>query len=168
MSKHTAQMGILPVQTETGNYIDAPKEAHVLLSKLLGFEEHQHIRDFNFKLILRKKASVSKGKPILARTKKFGEIDRLLHNYDFLIWMDQEWWDENGDSREPLMYSQLQHCGTDKNDNPVILDYDLKEFATVGAKYGLWNPDLKHFSEQLSLGIGDAQDQQQPKEEDAA
>jgi len=137
---------------EEGNFHPVDESVTDLYSKILTFPDCAHLRNFKVKLIFTSKEMKAKGKRILGKAMLCSERDKFLHGYDFLIILDQEFWATSKDSREPLLYHEILHCGIDpESEEPKLIAHDVEEFGAVIARYGMWKSDVKDFCEQMEL-----------------
>ena len=138
-------------EEETDNFRSADQEVKPVLEKLLELLEFYHLRSFKIKFLFAKKEMKKAGKIVLGKASKFAEKDRLIHPYHFLIILSEEFWNRCPESREPLLYHELCHCGVNDDFEPKILAHDLEEFGAVVRRYGFWLEDIRRFSHQLEL-----------------
>jgi len=95
----------------------------------------------------------------LGKAKKASDVDRELHQYDFVIMLNREFFAHMTKAqRTALVHHELCHCEvvTDDEDNLVhdekdrccfrIRKHDIGEFQEVVAAHGLWKVDLERFA----------------------
>lgn len=95
----------------------------------------------------------------LSDTKRAGEVDRQLHNYDFVIILNDTAWNHSTFTDAQKIASMdhaLCACDVsedadgevrvDENDRTVftIRKPDIQEFSECFARHGVWNKDLEH------------------------
>jgi len=108
------------------------------------------------------------GRQTLGRCKKATALDRELMAWDFVILLQQEFWQSEfvtDDQRDALLDHELCHA-TVKEDpfsgDPLRDDrgrivyrlrkHDLEEFAAIASRYGTWKRDLELFAQALARG----------------
>jgi hypothetical protein len=139
-------------EDETLKFRDGQREIQPVADKLIGaVDSIRRLRNFEIKYLFAKDELTSKGKRVLGKACKFGEKDRLLHRWNFLIIIDENFWKTYPDKREPLVLHELLHCGQNDEGNPTMLPHDLEEFGEVVRRYGGWATDVVMFDRQLEL-----------------
>lgn len=140
---------------ETDGHIEADEATYQLMRELIKRYRHTigHLLNVQIKVLFKKKTGKRNGKKVLGRATVFPERDMHFHPYTFLIELDRVYWQANPDKREPLLFHELCHCWLDENGKATIRPHDLEEFSEVVRFYGAWDSDVKHFGEQLQLGL---------------
>jgi hypothetical protein len=100
------------------------------------------------------------GQLCLGKARKAADLDRALHEYDFVIFLTRSAWDEmQSAQREALVDHELAHCevvrekdGSVKEDEDGrtvyrIKRHDVEEFQAVIERHGLYKKDLEEFVE---------------------
>ena len=105
------------------------------------------------------------GKVTLGRCRRASSLDRELHEWDFVILLNESWWTDESVTpiqRDALLDHELCHAAVkiDKQTNDPALDargrviyrlrkHDLEEFACIAERYGVWKRDLEVFAQSL-------------------
>lgn len=102
------------------------------------------------------------GRIKLGTCKKVGDIDRDLHGYDFIITLNEPFWDAASDQQQrALMDHELTHAQVQLDENGVekedekgrtvyrIRGHDVEEFTEVVKRHGIWKNDLQAFAKEL-------------------
>jgi len=108
------------------------------------------------------------GRQTLGRCKKATALDRELMDWDFVILLQQEFWQSEAvtdEQRDALLDHELCHAAVkeDPYSNDPLRDdrgrivyrirkHDLEEFAAIAARYGTWKRDLELFAQALARG----------------
>ena len=140
---------------ETDGYVEANDDVYQLMQDLIKRYRHTigHLLNVQIKILFKKKTSKKNGKKVLGRASVFPEKDMHFHPYTFLIELDKTYWQDCPDKREPLLFHELCHCWIGEDNKASIRPHDLEEFSEVVRFYGAWESDVKHFGEQLQLGL---------------
>jgi|GEM_PF-3801091 len=137
---------------ETPKFRDGQREILPLADRLIGkCDKLGHLAHFEIKYLFAKEDLTSKGKRLLGKAHKFGERDKLLHRFSFMIIVDEEFWMNFPEKREPLLLHELLHCGINGDGKPTVVPHDLEEFGEVVRRYGAWGQDIVLFDRQLEL-----------------
>lgn len=116
---------------------DVLKMAERLIEK-----HHKSLIGARIGFLFRDKAQKSKGKIILGKASKVSPRLQPYLNYDFLIWIAEEEWDNMLQAaREALLDHELCHCYMGV-DGPKILPHDIEEFRDIIDRHGFWSTDL--------------------------
>jgi hypothetical protein len=107
------------------------------------------------------------GRVTLGKCKKASELDRELHQFDFVIMLQQQFW-ENAEvtdaQRLALLDHELCHAAPkldedgeqveDVNGRKVwrMVKHDIEEFSGVVKRHGTYKRDLEHFAQALYVG----------------
>jgi hypothetical protein len=98
----------------------------------------------------------------LGQAKKVSELDRDLHDYDFIILLNHEVWNKASFSErqmKALIDHELCHCSVSIDTNGEkkidergrviyrIRKHDVEEFREVAARHGCWRDDLRQLAE---------------------
>lgn len=126
-------------------------------------QHHKHLAEAKIAIAWRfgKKADAD-GRMWLGAAKKGSDLDRALHEYDFVILLNHEVWNSS-QFKEAQMYAlmdhELCHCAVanDTDGNPKkdeqgrtvyrTRKHDLEEFQEVYARHGAWAKDIQAFLE---------------------
>jgi hypothetical protein len=126
-------------------------------------KEHAHLRDAKIAMAWRigKKADAD-GRLWLGSAKKGSDLDRAMHDQDFVILLNKEVW--NSSIKEAYKVALIDHelchcqvaCDTDgqpkldENGRKVyrIRKHDVEEFTGVVRRRGLWKDDVRKLVEQ--------------------
>ena len=105
------------------------------------------------------------GKIVLGRCVKATDLQRELIDYDFVIVLNKEFWEDPEFSREKklaLLDHELCHAARavdsdgspmiDSKNRPVwrVRGHDVEEFEEVVARHGVWKRDLERFAEAIA------------------
>lgn len=95
----------------------------------------------------------------LGKCRKVGDLDKKLHNFDFIVLVNHQAWQDLDDrQRVALLDHELAHCAVsvddegevkqDENGRTVyrIRKHDLEEFRDVVQRNGLYKADLEAFA----------------------
>ncbi|HEV3341408.1 MAG TPA: putative metallopeptidase [Pirellulales bacterium] len=99
------------------------------------------------------------GHVTLGQAKKGSDLDREMHDHDFVILLNHEAWNGslNVDQKRALMDHELCHCevSKDQNGEPKIDEnkrtvyrirkHDIEEFREIVARHGCYKEDLEAF-----------------------
>lgn len=101
------------------------------------------------------------GRLVLGKCRKASDLDRELHEFDFVILLNAEWWqhaDVKDHQREALLDHEVSHAAPkldedgeqveDERDRKVwrIRKHDIEEFSGVVERHGLYKRDLEVFA----------------------
>jgi hypothetical protein len=142
--------------------ITKPNAAWSVLDKALDW--HDDLHDARIGLAWRKalKPDVD-GHIVLGRCVKVSDLHKEFFNFDFIIVLNREYWDEfEDDKRLALMDHELSHAAAtmddltgeqkeDERGHPVWRSrkHDLEEFRDVVKRHGLYKDDLIKFAEAI-------------------
>lgn len=103
------------------------------------------------------------GKMQLGKTKKASDLDRELHQFDFIILLNESAWrDFNPEQRAALLDHELCHCAPDCDDDGEqkqdergrflwrVRKHDVEEFHDVVKRHGCWKSDLEQFAKDVA------------------
>ncbi|MBN1404171.1 MAG: hypothetical protein JW942_06885 [Opitutales bacterium] len=145
-------MDELEGRNETAKFRDGQREIKPIAERLIeGSERLGGLEGLQIKYLFAKDEMKSKGKRVLGKACKFPERDRLLHPFRFCIILDERFWQDFPNKREPLLLHELLHCGVNDEGDPVLVPHDLEEFGEVVRRYGAWANDVVLFDRQLEL-----------------
>jgi hypothetical protein len=104
---------------------------------------HKHLEKARIGFSFRSEAIRSRGRATIGKAQKVPDRMRLYVEYDFLIWLAQDYWDK-GDYkfRKALIDHELCHCGYDDNGNPCMVPHDIEEFYDIVSRHGEWSADV--------------------------
>ena len=104
------------------------------------------------------------GRVTLGKCRKVGDLDRDIHEYDFIVILNREFWNSFNDRQKAaLLDHELMHAEikTDEHGEPEqdergrivyrIRKHDIEEFADVVKRHGLWMHDLELFARALMV-----------------
>jgi len=133
-----------------------------IMEKLIE-KHHNHLKDAKIAIAWRFGwKSDTDGHTVLGQAKKGSDLDRELHDHDFVILLNHERWNGSGfteDQMTALMDHELCHCEISKDTNGEpktdengricyrIRKHDVEEFRDVVARHGMWKGDLEQFAE---------------------
>jgi hypothetical protein len=139
-------------------------EPYRILEALVA-EFHEHLKDAKIALAWRFGwRADADGRLRLGSCKKGSDLDRALANYDFVIQLNHEAWNQSGfdsEKRTALIDHELCHAqvACDTNGEPKLDDqgrtcyrirkHDVEEFSEVVARHGCYKADLEHFAAQM-------------------
>lgn len=143
-------------------------EAYQILDRLVK-KHHGQLVDANIAIAWRFGWSKdADGRLKLGQAKKGSDLDRELHQYDFVILLNHEAWNQGGlnqKQKDALVDHELCHCevSMDTNGEPKqdeqgrtvyrIRRHDIEEFQDVVARHGLYTGKLEEFA---AAAINDA------------
>ena len=126
---------------------------------------HPDIKEAKIALAWRKGFKADKdGHLTLGKCIKAAELQKEFVDYDFVILLNFEVWNEKEFTKEKkiaLLDHELCHCGEalDKEGEPKvdakgrrvwrIVKHDLEEFHAIVRRHGTYKRDLEHFAEAL-------------------
>ena len=133
---------------------------YLLLDKLVK-AHHAHLAEANIAVAWRKNWKEDKdGKLVLGKMQKASDLSRELVEYDAVMLLNMEAWDElDANQRTALVDHELHHLEVAKNDDGVvkrderdrivyrIRRHDIEEFRAIVARYGCYKSDLRDFVE---------------------
>lgn len=145
-----------------------PPEPYRIMDDLIG-THHMHLAEAKIALAWRMEWAEDADKRLtLGQAKKGSDLDRELHDYDFVILLNHEAWNRAGfdeQQREALIDHELCHCQVSLSDDGEpredeygrtvwrIRKHDIEEFKDVVARHGLYTHSLEEFAR---AGIKDA------------
>lgn len=101
------------------------------------------------------------GRLTLGKCKRASDLDRELHEFDFVVMLNAEWWqhaDVKDNQREALLDHEVSHCapkldevGEQMEDERGrkcwrMVKHDIEEFSGVVERHGLYKRDLEVFA----------------------
>lgn len=118
------------------------------------------------------------GRLTLGKVKRAGDLDRDLHQYDFVILLNKLMVSHQFTLAQTraLIDHQLCHCEVARNDaGEIKVDeadrtvyrirrHDIEEFSEVVARHGLWMKDLEHMAAIMAQHAREPLLQEQPAE----
>lgn len=135
-------------------------EAYAIMDKLIE-QHHSHLSGAKIAIAWRFgwKANTD-GRVTLGQAKKGSDLDREMHDHDFVILLNHEAWNGgslNEQQRVALIDHELCHCQVAKDSNGEtktdengrtcyrIRKHDCEDFKEVISRHGLWKPDVEDF-----------------------
>lgn len=104
------------------------------------------LQEARIAIIMRSEAGSSSGKAILGRAAKVSDQDRLYMDFDFKIWLAEDYWGRfDAHQREALLTHELLHCSF-VGESAKIRPHDVEEFEIVIREYGFWWPGAHSFA----------------------
>lgn len=125
-------------------------ERTIKLTEEIINEHHPRLRHAKIAVIMRDKATKSKGKIVLATAEKFPEKAKPFTaiQYHFIVTIAEDTWtDLEPRKKTALIDHELCHLGFDENGSPTIIGHDVEEFLAVIARHGLWEEALQDMAE---------------------
>jgi hypothetical protein len=129
-------------------------------------EQHFDVAEAKIALAWRKGAKPNAdGKIVLGRCVKAGDLQRELVDYDFVIVLNQEYWEDPEFDRAKklaLLDHELCHAARavdsegapmiDSKNRPVwrVRGHDVEEFEEIVVRHGVWKRDLERFAEAIA------------------
>lgn len=142
----------------------ATRDMYALMNRLISdIEDHSHLTNARIALAWHKdvKPNVD-GWIMLGKAKKASDLDRELAPWDFVIVLNQEFWQKaKPEQRKALLDHELCHCEVERgsDDEPKrdekdrvcyrIRKHDIEEFKGVVERNGIWKRDLESFAKAL-------------------
>lgn len=127
---------------------------------------HPHLEDAKIAIAWRFGwKSDADGHTTLGQAKKGSDLDRELHDHDFVILLNHERWNNSGFTEtqmDALMDHELCHCevAKDSNGEPKTDDsgrtcyrirkHDVEEFREVFERHGFWKSDLEFLADKVA------------------
>lgn len=140
------------------------REAYGMLDQLVG-AHHPHLAEANIILAWQYGQKPDKdGLLTLGKCKKASDLDRQLHDWDFIILLNYAIWNNAEFGREnrlALLDHELTHAQADvdakgeqkvdENGRPCwrIRKHDIEEFSEVVDRHGIYNHSLEEFAKSL-------------------
>jgi len=119
------------------------------LAKELIHQYHPDLMEARIGFLMRKKQSFSKGKLNMGHAAKVSDQNKVLMDYDFIIWLDGESYADFGeDTRRAVIDHELCHCVWEDG-KASLRHHDFEEFNCVIRRHGLWNADLLFLAEAI-------------------
>lgn len=129
-------------------------------------KHHSHLKDAKIVIAWRFgwKADAD-GRTKLGQAKKGSDLDRELHDHDFVILLNHDRWNMANfteSQMEALLDHELCHCQvskdangepkTDENGRVVyrMRGHDVEEFKEVFSRHGLWKGDLEFLADEIA------------------
>lgn len=105
---------------------------------------HPLLVDARTGFVFRKRAMKSRGQLVLAQTQLVNARLQVFLDYDFLIWVSKEDWEQLTESqRLALIDHELSHCIKNwVTDRWEIRPHDVQEFWHILDRHGFWSIDL--------------------------
>ncbi len=140
-------------------------EPYRLMDQFINSKEstrHAHLKDAKIAIAWRFGWSQdADGRIKLGQVKKGSDLDREMHQHDFVILLNHEVWNRGFDAKCKLarMEHELCHCAVtaDTNGEPKtdeqgrtvwrIRKHDIEEFPEVVANHGLYSDELEKFAQ---------------------
>jgi hypothetical protein len=136
-----------------------------IMEKLIA-AHHPQLKDAKIALAWRYgwKATTD-GHTTLGQAKKGSDLDREMHDHDFVIMLNFERWNSGAFSEaqmHALLDHELCHCEISKDTNGEpktdergrvvyrIRKHDVEEFQDVVARHGMWKGDLEKFADAIA------------------
>jgi len=129
-----------PPLEETALLINAPLAVYQLAQEL--YKKHpafNFLGNYRIKYLLRKKPKTRLGQLVLGSAKVVSESDQLLHSWQGVVTLDQQFWDTHPDQQEALLAHELCHFERDEESGALtVRGHDIEEFNFVIRHYGDW------------------------------
>jgi hypothetical protein len=90
----------------------------------------------------------AKGRDTWAKVFKASDRDRILHEYDYVLVVNEGVWtalDET--TREALIDHELSHVDMDENGQWKLFGHDLEDFVAVVRRRGAWIEEARKYLE---------------------
>lgn len=104
----------------------------------------------------------SDGHLTLGMCKKASDLDRLLHDFDFVILLNRDYWGEFSPAQQKaILDHELAHAAVTLDDKGKpkktddgrlvyrIRKHDLEEFREIVERHGLYRADLEEFARSI-------------------
>lgn len=140
-------------------------QPYELLSEIRA-EQHFDIAEAKIALAWKKGTKPNAdGKIVLGRCVKATDLQRELVDYDFVILLNQEYWEDPAFDRAKklaLLDHELCHAARaldsdgepmiDSKQRPVwrVRGHDVEEFEEIVTRHGIWKRDLERFAEAIA------------------
>lgn len=116
-------------------------------------EHHPRLRNAKIAVVMRDKATKSKGKLVAATAGKFPDKAKPFTYvaFDFVITISEDVYEGmEPRKKRALIDHELCHLGFDENGSPTIVAHDVEEFLAVIARHGLWDDILVDLQEVMA------------------
>lgn len=123
------------------DYAPAGADVVALCQELIN-RYHEGLMDARIGLLMKLETSMKDGRAVLGKTRKLPADLRVYLPYDFIIWLDENWWGNflTDLQRRALLDHQLCHCSMNPEQVASIRPHDIEEFAVIIQRYGFWQP----------------------------
>lgn len=123
-------------------------------------DHHAHLADARIALGWRLDWRADRdGRVTLGMCRKASDLDRLLHDYDFVILLNRELWDDlSPQQQRAVIDHEATHCAVvlDKDSKPKrddngrtvyrIRKHSIEEFHEIVERYGTYKADIEEFA----------------------
>lgn len=116
-------------------------------------EYHPRLRHAKIAVVMKDRATKSKGKLVAATASKFPEKAKpfTMIKFDFIIEIAEDVYEGmEPRKKRALIDHELCHLGFDENGAPTIIGHDVEEFLGVIARHGLWDDILVDLQEVMA------------------
>lgn len=134
----------------------APSDPYAVLDRAVA-AWHPHLAAAKVVIAWKDFTPDKDGHVVLGKAKKAADLDRHMHDVDFVIFLNEEAWvgELNDAQRLALIDHECAHCGVDVDENgdPRLDDsgrvvyrmrkHDLEEFHAVVRRHGTWLRDIE-------------------------
>jgi predicted metallopeptidase len=139
---------------ETKNLKVVPEDFYPIANKVIKDNDLGWLKNYQIKYLFATKPRNKAGASVLGTCKIFSDKDKLLHNWDVLIILDEAFWNTYPENREPLLFHEFCHIFQDELGRLLTVNHDIEEFNAVWHKYGDWLGELKRAKiQQLTLKL---------------
>jgi hypothetical protein len=144
-SKNGKRVANVPVQYDKA---EIPEE----IAKELLPKYHPSLVNCNIAFLYKNKSIKQRGKEVVATAKKSGILLKAISDYDFIIIISYEAWNNLSDKQKYFVVDDaLEHCFVDTDDSTgetvtKIVNHDFSGFSNVIKRNGILFEDLKIFA----------------------
>lgn len=140
-------------------------QADPLYATMRAIIEAHHLHLLEARIVLAWKHDwqpASDGTITLGKCKKAADLDRLLHDYDFVILLNSLFWDEFTPAQQrAILDHEITHAAVTLDDQGKpkqtedgrlvyrVRKHDLEEFREIVERHGLYRADLEAFAQSL-------------------
>jgi len=138
--------------------IEIASEAIELCREIIKKHGLHHLAGVNIPVYFALKPRYSKGELVRADSRLCSEVEQMLHDSNVQGWIlvDQGYWLDYPDRREPLLYHELLKFWYDEEKGAFSLRKPhIAEFPEVVQQYGDWTGDFRPVRDHLSSGNTD-------------
>lgn len=140
------------------NYTPAPDDVVELAQELIELY-HPHLAEARIGLLMREEAGKGNGRVVLGAAKRTPADQRAYVDFDFIIWLAQDWWEHmlSPMQRRALLDHELCHCYVASNGDVSLRGHDIEEFDAIIRRYGFWRPHSERTEEAVQARFEYAQ-----------
>lgn len=138
------------------SYQKAPETVVELVREVVA-ENHYRLQNSRIAVIMKDKATKTRGQVVLGTAEKFPDKLKPLTNinYDFLLaFAYDEWLGLDPDQKRALVDHELCHCEYNEEMEPTMRGHDVEEFIEIIERHGFWKPQLRQMANAIQGRLG--------------